>query len=82
VLLRLRERGVGVLLTDHNVRETLVLCDRTYVLSDGVVLAEGRTSELVKNPEVRKRFLGDSFDEIGFFVTNATLARGEPANAR
>ena len=62
VLLRLRERGVGVLLTDHNVRETLLLCDRTYVLCDGIVLAEGRTPELVANPEVRRRFLGDSFE--------------------
>ena len=65
VLVRLRDRGVGVLLTDHNVRETLTLCDRTYVLYDGVVLAEGRTPELVVNPEVRRRFLGESFDEIG-----------------
>lgn len=65
VLVRLRERGVGVLLTDHNVRETLALCDRTYVLYDGVVLAEGRTPELVMNPEVRRRFLGEFFDEFG-----------------
>jgi lipopolysaccharide export system ATP-binding protein len=75
VLLRLRERGVGVLLTDHNVRETLTLCDRTYVLADGVVLAEGRTPELVKNLDVRRRFLGDSFDEIGIVVMNAPLVR-------
>jgi lipopolysaccharide export system ATP-binding protein len=52
------------LLTDHNVRETLALCDRTYVLYDGIVLAEGRTPELVANPDVRRRFLGDSFDEF------------------
>jgi len=65
VLVRLRDRGVGVLLTDHNVRETLALCDRTYVLYDGVVLAEGRTPDLVVNPDVRRRFLGESFDDIG-----------------
>jgi len=64
VLVRLRERGVGVLLTDHNVRETLALCDRTYVLFDGMVLAEGPTSELVGNPEVRRRFLGEFFDDM------------------
>ncbi len=68
VLVRLRERGVGVLLTDHNVRETLALCDRTYVLYDGVVLAEGRTPDLVVNPEVRRRFLGESFDDISLRV--------------
>ena len=72
VLVRLRERGVGLLLTDHNVRETLVLCDRTYVLCDGVVLAEGRTPELVLNPDVQKRFLGDSFDEIGLVAPEMT----------
>lgn len=76
VLVRLRERGVGVLLTDHNVRETLALCDRTYVLYDGVVLAEGRTPDLVMNPEVRQRFLGEFFDEFG--LESPQAAPGPP----
>jgi lipopolysaccharide export system ATP-binding protein len=79
VLVRLRERGVGVLITDHNVRETLALCDRTYVLYDGVVLAEGRTPELVVNPDVRRRFLGESFDDIGL-VSDPALSVHVPRN--
>lgn len=75
VLVRLRERGVGVLLTDHNVRETLTLCDRTYVLFDGTVLAEGRTPELVANPEVRLRFLGEFFDGVGLEAGDAQVIR-------
>jgi len=78
VLVRLRERGVGVLITDHNVRETLALCDRIYVLYDGVVLAEGRTSELVVNPDVRRRFLGESFDDIGLAADTRVGASGTP----
>ena len=83
VLVRLRERGVGVLLTDHNVRETLALCDRTYVLFDGVVLAEGRTPDLVANPEVRRRFLGEFFDGFGVegTSTDATIVYDFPVHA-
>lgn len=62
ILVRLRNAGVGILLTDHNVQETLVLCDRAYVLLDGRVLAAGSPSELSENEEVRRHFLGDSFE--------------------
>jgi lipopolysaccharide export system ATP-binding protein len=62
ILVGLRETGVGVLLTDHNVRETLALCDRAYVLFEGRVLAQGTPSELVDNDAVRAHFLGESFD--------------------
>ena len=61
-LVALRAQGVGILLTDHNVRETLSLCDRTYVLFDGRVLAEGSAPALVANEEVRRHFLGESFE--------------------
>jgi lipopolysaccharide export system ATP-binding protein len=61
-LVALRARGVGLLLTDHNVRETLSLCDRTYVLFDGRVLAEGSAPVLAANEDVRRRFLGESFE--------------------
>ena len=61
-LVALRARGVGLLLTDHNVRETLSLCDRTYVLFGGRVLAEGSAATLAANEEVRRHFLGDSFE--------------------
>jgi len=57
----LRDRGIGVLITDHNVRETLGICDRAYIISEGAVLAEGRPEEIVDNPDVRKVYLGEHF---------------------
>jgi len=57
----LRSRGIGVLITDHNVRETLGICDRAYIISDGSVLAEGTPHEIVGNAEVRKVYLGEHF---------------------
>ena len=58
----LKERGIGVLITDHNVRETLSICDRAYIISDGTVLAAGRPDELVNNEQVRAVYLGENFD--------------------
>ena len=57
----LRARGIGVLITDHNVRETLGICDRAYIISDGSVLAEGTPGQIVENAEVRKVYLGENF---------------------
>jgi lipopolysaccharide export system ATP-binding protein len=57
----LRSRGIGVLITDHNVRETLGICDRAFIISDGTVLAEGTPSEIVDNAQVRKVYLGENF---------------------
>ena len=57
----LKARGIGVLITDHNVRETLGICDHAYIISDGRVLAEGTPSEIVDNPEVRRVYLGENF---------------------
>jgi lipopolysaccharide export system ATP-binding protein len=57
----LRSRGIGVLITDHNVRETLGICDRAYIISDGSVLAEGTPPEIIDNAEVRKVYLGEHF---------------------
>lgn len=57
----LKTRGIGVLITDHNVRETLGICDRAYIISEGSVLAEGTPQEIVANPEVRKVYLGEHF---------------------
>jgi lipopolysaccharide export system ATP-binding protein len=65
ILVGLRSAGVGILLTDHNVRETLTLCDRAYVLFGGRVLAEGSPRELIENDAVRHHFLGDSFELVG-----------------
>jgi lipopolysaccharide export system ATP-binding protein len=57
----LRQRGIGVLITDHNVRETLGICDRAYIISDGRVLAEGTPQQIVDNADVRKVYLGEHF---------------------
>ncbi|WP_083338738.1 LPS export ABC transporter ATP-binding protein [Chromobacterium sphagni] len=57
----LKERGIGVLITDHNVRETLRICDRAYIISDGSVLASGEPEELVNNDKVREVYLGEHF---------------------
>ena len=56
-----KEKGLGIIITDHNVRETLSVVDRAYMVYDGRLLKEGRTSELVDDPEVRARYLGDGF---------------------
>jgi lipopolysaccharide export system ATP-binding protein len=57
----LKARGIGVLITDHNVRETLGICDRAYIISEGEVLAEGTPNEIVENADVRKVYLGEHF---------------------
>jgi lipopolysaccharide export system ATP-binding protein len=57
----LRERGIGVLITDHNVRETLGICDRAYIISEGRVLASGQPEAIIENPDVRKVYLGEHF---------------------
>jgi len=57
----LKERGIGVLITDHNVRETLGICDRAYIINEGSVLANGRPEEIVGNDNVRRVYLGEHF---------------------
>ena len=57
----LKERNIGVLITDHNVRETLGSCDHAYIINEGTVLAEGTPAEIVANPEVRRVYLGADF---------------------
>ena len=61
IVRHLKERGIGVLITDHNVRETLGICDRAYILNEGGVLAQGAPDALLANPDVRRVYLGDSF---------------------
>ena len=58
---RLTNRGIGVLITDHNVRETLDLTDRSYIIYSGQVLMEGRKDDIVNDPEVRRLYLGEEF---------------------
>jgi lipopolysaccharide export system ATP-binding protein len=57
----LKDRGIGVLITDHNVRETLGICDRAYIINAGEVLASGRPEDIVRNEQVRQVYLGEHF---------------------
>ncbi|MCX7068273.1 MAG: LPS export ABC transporter ATP-binding protein [Methylococcales bacterium] len=61
IITQLKDRGIGVLITEHNVRETLDICDRAYILNQGQVIAEGGKEEIVANKQVRKVYLGNNF---------------------
>ena len=61
LITHLQKLGIGVLITDHNVRETLKICDRAYILSDGKILATGTPLEILNNTEVKKAYLGEDF---------------------
>ncbi len=62
LILELRERGIGILITDHNVRETLQSTDRAYIIHQGQILREGTAADLIADPRVREVYLGKSFD--------------------
>lgn len=61
IIIHLKDRGIGVLITEHNVRETLGICDRAYILNNGRVIAEGGAEAIIANEEVRKVYLGNNF---------------------
>ena len=61
IIRQLRDLGIGILITDHNVRETLGICERAYVMRSGEMLAQGSSEEIAENPEVRKHYLGEEF---------------------
>ena len=61
IICHLKDRGIGVLITDHNVRETLDICEHAYIVNDGHVLAQGNAEEILSNPDVRRVYLGDDF---------------------
>jgi len=61
IIRELTERGIGVLITDHNVRETLGVCARAYIVNQGTVIASGTAEEVLANPQVREVYLGESF---------------------
>jgi lipopolysaccharide export system ATP-binding protein len=61
IVLQLKSRGIGILITDHNVRETLGICERAYIMSEGAVLAQGAPAEILSNEQVREVYLGREF---------------------
>ena len=61
IITHLKDRGIGVLITDHNVRDTLDICEKAYIVSAGTLIAEGTSAEILANEMVRKVYLGDQF---------------------
>ena len=61
IIAELRERGIGIVITDHNVRETLSICDRAYIIKDGRIIREGTPAEITEDPTVREIYLGQNF---------------------
>jgi lipopolysaccharide export system ATP-binding protein len=61
IIKNLKENNIGILITDHNVRETLDVCDRSYILNDSKIIAEGNSADILKNEKVKKVYLGDNF---------------------
>jgi lipopolysaccharide export system ATP-binding protein len=61
IITHLKSRNIGILLTDHNVRETLDICEKAYIVSEGQIIAEGNTETILNNEKVREVYLGDQF---------------------
>jgi len=61
IIRHLKQKGIGVLLTDHNVRETLDICEKAYIVSEGQIIAEGSAQEILANQKVREVYLGHQF---------------------
>jgi lipopolysaccharide export system ATP-binding protein len=61
MILKLKDKGIGILITDHNVHETLTITDRSYILIDGEIFCSGTAEEIAQNPDVRKLYLGEAF---------------------
>ena len=61
IIEQLKKKGIGVIITDHNVRETLRICDRAYIIKDGEIIMQGSPEEIAEDPLVRKIYLGENF---------------------
>ena len=61
IIKNLKENNIGILITDHNVRETLDVCDRSYILNNSKIIAEGKSKEILENEQVKQVYLGDNF---------------------
>ena len=77
LVVRLRDRGIGILITDHNVRETLTITDRSYILHDGRVLCQGAAADLVHDDRVRRAYLGTNFSMPGLAAPTPKPERDE-----
>jgi lipopolysaccharide export system ATP-binding protein len=73
IVCQLKSKGIGIIITDHNVRETLGVCDRAYILNEGTLLEEGPPEKIATSPKARRIYLGD-----GFELTGRSQLRGIP----
>ena len=78
----LRDRNIGVLITDHNVRETLAICDHAYIINEGRVLASGDPQDIINNPDVRAFYLGDNFSMSALGAGGRTACLSFPLASR
>jgi lipopolysaccharide export system ATP-binding protein len=67
IVANLKNRGIGILITDHNVHETLSIVDKAYILIDGIIFKQGRADELANDEEVKKLYLGEKFKLDRYF---------------
>ena len=64
IIAQLKARGIGVIITDHNVRETLAICDKAYIIKDGEIIRQGSPEQIAADPEVRAVYLGEGFELV------------------
>ena len=80
IIRTLKDRGIGVLITDHNVRETLAICERAYIVSEGAVIAEGSPDEILANETVRQVYVGDDFTVYNYSAPMKIIGADFPPN--
>lgn len=82
IILRLKSKGIGLLITDHNVREALSITTRSYIINEGTVVASGTTQEILNNPIARQSYLGDNFPTSEHRLTDFNdINRKKPVDA-
>jgi lipopolysaccharide export system ATP-binding protein len=77
IVTHLKDRNIGVLITDHNVRDILEITDRAYIISDGRIFASGTPDEIISNPDVRKSYLGEHFEFPGKRIREPSFSSGD-----
>ena len=81
IVLRLKNKGIGLLITDHNVREALSITNRSYIINEGSVVASGTTQEILNNPIARQSYLGDNFPTSEHRLTDFSTGSKKQPNA-
>ena len=82
IVLRLKNKGIGLLITDHNVREALSITNRSYIINEGSVVASGTTQEILSNPIARQSYLGDNFPTSEYRLADIKTRQQKAARCR